>query len=364
MASCATLGRCREGEPPEPPGGGCRKTGRGCAETSGAGRAKLSVHLLHQPGPEARDHLLDHLDATIRATFGVDLPEPADFHVLVAGRPQREHLVASANLRALIIPWAGLPETTRDMMQDFPGVAVHNLHHNALAVAEMAVGLLLAAAKGLIPADRALRAHDWTPLYEQQRPVLLDGGTALILGYGAIGREVARLCRALGMKVIATRRRATAADTGAADEVHPPDALHSLLPRATVLIICLPHTPETNGLIGERELALLPPHAILVNVGRGRIVAEEALYQALETGGVRGAGLDVWYSYPADEAARSCTPASAYPFHELDSVVMSPHRVGHAAPIERTRMEHLAASVNAAARGESIPHRVDLDAGY
>jgi len=322
------------------------------------------VHLLHRPDADSLEHLRAHLDGGICVTLGSDLPESPEFHVLVAGRPQCEHLVASPNLRALIIPWAGLPETTREVMRDFPGVAVHNLHHNALAVAEMAVGLLLAATKGIIPADRALRAHDWTPRYRQQRPVLLQGRTALILGYGAIGREVARLCRALGMKVMATRRNTMSAAAGVADQVHPPGALHTLLPSATALIICLPLTPDTGGLIGEKELALLPPQAILVNVGRGRIVDEGALYQALKTGRLHGAGLDVWYDYPADEAGRTCTPPSSYPFHELDNVVMSPHRAGHAAPIEQLRMEHLAASLNAAARGESIPHRVNLDASY
>jgi len=364
MASGETLGHRRQTERLEARGSGSQGTEGDCAAALDEARAELAVHLLHRSEQEDQDHLLKRLDATIRVTFGDDSAEPADFNILVGGRPQREQIVASPNLRALIVPWAGLPETTRDLMREFPHIAVHNLHHNALAVAEMAVGLLLAATKGIVAADRALRAHDWTPRYKGRQPVLLQDRTALILGYGAIGREVARLCRALGMKVIATRRYGATAIPGEADEVHPAEALHGLLPRATALIVCLPHTPETSGLIGERELALLPPEAILVNVGRGQVVVEEALYQALVTGRLGSAGLDVWYNYPADEAARSCTPPSTYPFHELENVVMSPHRAGNAASIERLRMEHLAISLNAAARGDSIPHRVDLDAGY
>ena len=323
---------------------------------------KLSVHLLRQPDPAALAHLRAHLDAEIHLTFGPDLPVPADYHILVAGRPQREHLTASPNLCALIIPWAGLPEVTRDLMRDFPHIAVHNLHHNAAPVAEMVVTLMLAAAKLIVPADRALRAHDWTPRYHRPNPtILLEGKTALILGYGAIGQRVAHLCRALGMKVMAIRRRVIAPSS---DEVYPPDALHTLLPQANVLIICLPQTPETTGMIGEKELALLPPGAVLVNVGRGPIVDEAALYHALREGTLHSAGLDVWYNYPADEAARSHTPPSAYPFHELDNVVMSPHRAGGADETEMLRMMHLAALFNAAARGNEIPNRVDLQAGY
>ena len=322
---------------------------------------KLSVHLLRQPDPAVLAHLRAHLDAEVHLTFGPDLPVPADYHILVAGRPRCEHLTASPNLCALIVPWAGLPEATRDLMRDFPHISIHNLHHNAAPVAEMAVALMLAAAKLVIPMDRALRAHDWTPRYQPGPAILLEGKTALILGYGAIGQRVAGLCRALGMKVMAVRRHVV---TPSPDEVYPPDALHSLLPQANVLIICLPHTPETTGLIGERELALLPPGAVLVNVGRGPIVDEAALYHALREGTLRSAGLDVWYNYPADEAARSHTPPSAYPFHELDNVVMSPHRAGGADETEIRCMTHLAALLNAAARGEEMPNWVDLQAGY
>jgi len=323
---------------------------------------KLSVHLLRQPDPAALTHLRAHLDAEVHLTFGPDLPAPADYHILVAGRPQREHLTASPNLHALIIPWAGLPEVTRDLMRDFPHIAVYNLHHNAAPVAEMVLTLMLAAAKLVAPTDRALRAHDWTPRYHRPNPtILLEGKTALILGYGAIGQRAADLCRALGMKVVAIRRRVV---TPSPDEIYPPDALHSLLPQANVLIICLPQTPETTGMIGKRELALLPPGAVLVNVGRGPIVDEAALYHALREGTLHSAGLDVWYNYPADEAARSHTPPSAYPFHELDNVVMSPHRAGGADETEMLRMMHLAALFNAAARGDEMPNRVDLQAGY
>jgi phosphoglycerate dehydrogenase-like enzyme len=165
------------------------------------------------------------------------------------------------------------------------------------------------------------------------------------------------------MEVTATRRRASSEGSEA---VHPPEALHSLLPGADALVIALPLTPETEGLIGREELALLPPKAVLVNVGRGPIVDEEALYKALCDGTLHAAGLDVWYNYPEDDASRSNTPPSAHPFHGLDNVVMSPHRAGTggAEEIEQRRMAHLARLLNAAAAGEEMPNRVDLDVGY
>jgi phosphoglycerate dehydrogenase-like enzyme len=244
-------------------------------------------------------------------------------------------------------------------------VTVHNLHHNAAPVAELALMLLLAAAKFALRYDRAIRANDWRIRYERPGPtILLEGKTALILGYGAIGRRVAAACRVLGMATLATRRRLDAPQLDEGTEVHPPDALRDLLPRANALIICLPHTPETDGLLGAAELALLPSHSILVNIGRAAIVDERALYEALRDGRLHAAGLDVWYSYPPDEASRADWPPSAYPFHELDNVIMRPHRGGAADETARLRMGALAGMLNEAAAGREMGNRVALDIGY
>ncbi len=327
----------------------------------------LSVHL-QQPlrTAEATAELHRRLDAGVRLTVGPELPMPATYRILVAGRPERHELTASPHLQALIVPWAGIPESTLRLMREFPQVAVHNLHHNALPVAEFALALLLAAAKRLVPMDQALRQHDWRPRYEPNPSLLLEGKTALILGYGAIGRKLAAVCRGLGMEVIAIRRQAAAKgpEQPSGVRVAPLQDLQHLLPQADVLLICLPHTPETEGLIGAQELALLPTEAVLVNIGRGPIVDEAALYHALRDGRLHAAGLDVWYNYPGDAEARAHTPPSAYPFHQLSNVVLSPHRAGGSTETERLRVIHLARLLNAAARGEPLPNRVDLEAGY
>jgi len=326
----------------------------------------FSVHMLNEPESWALEHLRAHLAPGIRLTTGREIPDRADYEVLVAGRLEEAHLDASPRLHTLLIPWAGLPETTRGLMRERPAVAVHNLHHNAAPTAEMAAALLLGAAKFLVPMDRALRTGDWSRRYDPHPAVLLEGGRALVLGYGAVGRRVARICRGFGMRVSAVRRRPTETEAGCPDEVHGLGSLHTLLPGADALIVTLPLTRATEGLIGERELDLLPGHAVLVNVGRGPIVDEGALYRALRDGSIRAAGLDVWYRYPSDEEGRTDTPPSEHPFAELDNVVMSPHRAGDpgTGETERARMEALAGSLNAAAAGEPVPHPVDLEEGY
>ena len=336
---------------------------------------RLNVHILNTPDPEAYQRLLRHLLPEIQLSFGHELPDPASFEVLVAGRPSAQQLKASPRLRTLVIPLAGLADATRQLLLDFPGLTVYNLHHNAALTAEMALALLLAAAKFIVPSDQALRRNDWRPHYLPVPAMSLQGKTALILGFGHVGRRIANACTALGMQVVAIRRhperqirpdypaQVYAAQVSAA-EIHGPEALNELLPRAEVLIIALPGTPETHGLLGEAELARLPAGAVLVNVGRGPIVDQHALYQALKTGHLLAAGLDVWYHYPASEAEWESTAPADEPFHELENVVLSPHRADGSNETEFLRMEHLAELLNTLARGETPPNAVDLTLGY
>lgn len=330
----------------------------------------MKVHLLNvleASDPMALDVLFARLAPSVEVTSGADLPSPADFDILVAGRPSREHLAASPNLRAVIIPFAGPPESTRRLLAEFPHLAVHNLHHNSVQTAEMALALLLAAARFIVPADQRLRQGDWTLRHDPAPIAILHSKTALILGYGAVGQHVGRVCQALGMRVLAVRRTASSPDpAGVAAQIGGPEQLPELLPEADALIITLPLTEATRGLIGAEELALLPEGALLVNVGRGPVVDEAALYDGLARGRPAAAGLDVWYVYPDTAEDRTHTLPSRFPFHELDNVVMSPHSGGAfgSAYTERLRMEHLAALLNAAAAGQPMPNRIDLAVGY
>ncbi len=329
---------------------------------------RLRVFMTSPPDPGARAILDPALDPSIDLRVGPDTPDPADYEVIVSGRPGRERLAASPNLHTLVIPWAGLPAETRALLADFPRLEVCNLHHNAAPTAELAVALLLAAAKRLVPIDRDFRgAHDWRSRYEDAPSVLLEGKTALVLGWGAVGRRVGRVCRAFGMDVIGVRRRAGADEVDADDgaiAVHPLAALGELLPRAEVLVLALPHTDATEGLLGEAELALLPERAVLVNVGRAPVVDEAALHAALASGRLHGAGLDVWWRYPKSEEERVGAPPAEHPFWELDGCVLSPHRAAACPEREGERMRHLAAVLNALGRGEPVATRVDPAQGY
>ncbi|MCZ6787458.1 MAG: 2-hydroxyacid dehydrogenase [Planctomycetota bacterium] len=323
----------------------------------------LYAYFPNPPNGIFLDAFHERLREDVRVAYG-KMPDPKDFEILITGRPEREQIQANSKLRSLVIPYAGVPEETRALLREFPKVSVHNLHHNAAPTAEMAVALMLAATKAIVPADQALRKGDWTARYSDRTGLLLENKTALVLGYGQIGRRIARCCRGLGMRVVAIRRGGPLGFSDVPDEIHGPEDLTALLPRARVLVCCVPATEETLGLLGAKELELLPRESVVVNVGRGPVIDEKALFLALKNGTVAAAGLDVWYRYPKSEKARKNTLPSEYPFHELPNVVLSPHRGGMTDDTEELRAAHLAKLLNTAANGGTMPNRVDLGSGY
>ncbi len=321
----------------------------------------MNVHLSYPPAAEDLTYLESIVEEGISLTVGEISQADPGTRILVSGRPTKEELAVLPDLETLIVPWIGIPPDTLALVREFPGLSLHNLHHNAAPAAEMAVALLLAAAKQILPFDHALREGDWTLRYQKPpETVLLAGKNALILGYGEIGKRVGAALTGLGVQVEFIRREEGEDDAG----VHSLSALHKLLPGADFLVLALPLTAETEGLIGEKELRALPPSAVVVNVARGKIINEAALYRALREKWIFGAGLDVWFNYPSKVEERSSTPPGEYPWDTLDNVVLSPHRAGLVRETERLRMSALAELLNQAARGEPIANLVDLDLGY
>jgi phosphoglycerate dehydrogenase-like enzyme len=187
-------------------------------------------------------------------------------------------------------------------------------------IAQTVVMALLMLARRFPHYLEAQRERAWKPLGYSELPRDLCGQTALILGLGKIGAEIARLARALGLRVIGVRR-ARAAGGEPVDELHPPEALATLLPRCDWLIIACPLTPETRGLVDAQMIARLPKGAHLINIARGEIVHEGALIEALGSRHLAGAYLDVFEHEPL---------APDSPLWELPNVIVSPHSSGAA----------------------------------
>lgn len=297
----------------------------------------------------------------VALTVGDDVPDETE--ILIHGTPSAETLDRLGQLRVVVIPWAGVPQRTLPLLRERPHLALHNLHHNALPVAEMALALLLAAARRLPHLDAHLRRGDWSPRYAPPDSLLLSGKTALLVGYGEIGKRVGRMLRALEMRVLAVRRTPGEAEMDGV-AVFGIERLDELLPQAQAVVVSTPLTEETRHLLDAERLQRLPNGAVVVNVGRGEVIEAQGLYDALVNGPVGAAGLDVWYQYPKDEAGRVMTFPAAVPLHTLPNVVLSPHLADHTTDTERLRMAALAALLNAAAGGEALPNAVDVGRGY
>jgi len=254
-------------------------------------------------------------------------PEKALAHadwaeVLVDGNPSDE-LLDGAALKRVLVPYAGLNEGLQRRALERPHLRVHNSHYNAAMVAQHAVALLLAVANRIVPLDRDLRRGRWNQPHDPaELGLFLGGRRALLLGYGAIAKATAPALEALGLELTAFRQRPVAG--GEVPEIGRLD-LPTALAETDVVLASLPLTPETEGLLGPQEFALMKRSAIVVNVGRGPVIDEAAMYQALADKRIFGAGLDVWYRYPENRKHDVASSPSTLPFHELDNVVMTPH---------------------------------------
>ena len=281
--------------------------------------------------------------------------------ILVDGDPPAE-LLDAASLRHVIVPYAGVRAGLRQRMADRPGLTLHNSHFNAPFVAQHAVALLLSLAARLGRYDRALRQGDWGP-ERGPESVHLAGRRALLLGFGAIGRATVPMLRGLGMAVEAVRRRPDPRDETVTQ--WGPGELHRALGRADAVLLSLPSTPRTDGLLDEAAFAALPPGALIVNVGRGSVIDEDAAWSALESGRIAGLGLDVWWRYPDGPEQRSTTLPSRRPFHLHPDVALSPHRANAVAGWTQASVRDVLATIDAVVSGRDPErNRVDVGAGY
>jgi phosphoglycerate dehydrogenase-like enzyme len=195
----------------------------------------------------------------------------------------------------------------------------------------------------------------------------LRGSTLGIVGYGSIGREVGRLGKAFGMKVLALRRSAGRADEGytpqdtgdpqgtVPDRFYTPGALHEMLAQCDYVVIALPMTPATEHFIGAAELGAMKPTAYLVNIARGAIVDEKALIQALQEGQIGGAGLDVFEQEPLP---------SGHPLWDLENVLISPHVAGFSPRYDERAAALFGQNMARYLAGEPLLNVVDKDRGY
>ncbi len=211
------------------------------------------------------------------------------------------------------------------------------------------MAFVLAFARGFDSYIPQQLRREWKPRELDGGVVHLPEATALILGVGGIGGEAARLCVAFGMRVIGVDARRTDTPVGVA-ELHRPDALDRLLPRADFVIMTVPHTPETEGLMNRARFRLMKRTAFLINIGRGMTVKLDDLVDALRSGEIAGAGLDVFEIEPLP---------SDHPLWTAPNVLLTPHTAGYGPYLDARRFEILLDNCRRFAAGRPLRNVVD-----
>jgi phosphoglycerate dehydrogenase-like enzyme len=263
-----------------------------------------------------------------------------------------ELLAAAGRLRWLQAPAASPPPDFFFPQLVAHPVVVTNMRGVYRAnLANHVMAFVLAFARGL-PWFWARQAHaDWRRSASQAGILDLGACTALVVGVGQVGAEVALRCRAFGMRVIGVDAR-PAEVPPVVEQLHTPDRLARVLPEADFVVLTVPHTPDTGGMIGRDQLGLMKPSAVLVNVGRGATVRLDDLVDALDKGRIAGAALDVFETEPLPPA---------HPLWSRANVIITPHVAGFGQSTDAERQQLLVDNCRRFVEGRPLRNVVDKE---
>ncbi|KYK37013.1 MAG: hypothetical protein HXS48_04340 [Theionarchaea archaeon] len=337
--------------------------------------SQTQVLFIWQPNERLKEYLTNGLrDLPVQLLFPPDATEDTYVElaphadIIVGWRPTKELLYAATKLSLFINPGAGvqhLIDLFREVNQTKP-VTLVNGHGNAFFTAQHAVALLLALMNRVIPHHDWMVKGEWRKGDQDAISIPLRDRNVGFLGYGHVNRNVHRFLSGFDVTFSAIRM-----DWNKQKGVLPTHVkkytysdLHPFLEEVDTMIISVPLTSLTKGMIKKKELELLGPESLLVNVGRGPVVDEYSLYTALKEKTICGAALDVWYNYTPDSDEKGRKYPFSYPFHTLDNVVLSPHRA--ASPLnDLHRWDEVIENIRRFAQGErEFINTVDLNQEY
>jgi len=281
---------------------------------------------------------------------------------VVTGYLSQEEVHKASKLKIIFVPFAGVNMLPIEEIRQ-RGIVVSNVHGNAKYVAERALALALALLGRIVEYHKDLERGIWHGFAvgntSEDKWITLFGKRCAILGLGKIGRELAKLLKAFQCYVIGFKKTPPKEVIPHVDKITTD--LEKAVEDAEIVFVTLPLTLETEGLIDGNILSKMKGK-YLINVGRGRVIDEEALYKALKEGVLVGAAIDVWYQYP--KARNHAVLPSRYPIHTFRNVVISPHISGIVEEAMKANVEETLENIRKwLITGEPI-NRVDLERMY
>jgi phosphoglycerate dehydrogenase-like enzyme len=281
-------------------------------------------------------------------------PLAAEADAIVGGGIPVNPWPAVPKLKLFQIPWTGHEFTSAERMPE--GLPVCNTYQHESTIAEYILLGMLETRIGLRHMDAEFRARGWAGRTPGHGPLHgeLRGATVGIVGYGHIGHEVAVRVRAFGMKVIGVRRSQPPCPPEL-DWLGTPDRLDELIAVSDFVVVACDLNAETRGLIDARLLGLMKPTGVIINVARGRVIDEAALYAALKERRIGGAVIDVWYNY--NEPGKPEVWPANHPFEALDNILCSAHLCALTPEMHARRWDFVAANIERVIRGEA-PHNL------
>jgi phosphoglycerate dehydrogenase-like enzyme len=278
----------------------------------------------------------------------------ADVDIVLTGA-WRHGFPPAPKLRLLQVPLAGTDGI--DVAALPRGVTLCNAYGHEAALGEFAIMMMLAWRHRLFDIATSFRGGSWfwSPMIGGPVRGEVAGQTVGIVGLGHIGHQVASRCAALGCRVLAANR--TPRDKpSVVERLFPWAELDRMLGECDTVVLSCALTAETTGLIDARRLALMKRSAFLINLARGPLADEDALYSALRDGMIGGAALDTWWRYPSAE--EPAPRPSLHPFHELPNVIMTPHCSPRTDGTIARRSRDVACNIDRFVRGEALQNIV------
>ena len=247
-----------------------------------------------------------------------------DSDILISGYVPSEIIKKGEKLKLIQTLGAGADSFDFNLLRQKKIILATASGSNAIPVAEFAFGLILTLAKKICLMNNAMKNNKWIPYSYETMSKELYGKTIGIIGLGKIGKEIAKRANAFGMKVLAIKKDPKKVPKDIKiDFIGGPKDIKKILSLSDFVVLTIPLTKETKGMIGEEELKLMKKDAFLINVSRGKVIDEDALYKALKDKWIKGAGIDVWWYYPPNFRFPSKNK-----IHLLSNVIATPHKAG------------------------------------